>query len=203
MARAGLQPASIDGIAFDALISYGRDYSAQIPDYPVEEGYVVQDTIILAPMTLSITAMLSDTPVTFRSHGSGIGRVENVAKQLEALYEKKKLVTVVTSRGVYRNMGIESLSLPYTTDTRTSMQVSIGLKQVRTVSAKAAGIPADYGRGGETGANAGTASTTPMTANTSGSGTEQQKADSKKASSTAYGIAESAGDFVTSLVNGW
>ena len=36
------QPASINSIEFDALISYGRNYEAQAPEYPVEEGYSVR-----------------------------------------------------------------------------------------------------------------------------------------------------------------
>ena len=31
------QPASINNIEFDALISYGRNYEAQAPEYPVED----------------------------------------------------------------------------------------------------------------------------------------------------------------------
>lgn len=183
------QPASINNIEFDALISYGRNYEAQAPEYPVEDGYSVEDTIIIKPMTIDVTAMLSAAPVTFyKRHGAGRGRVEEIAKQLQELYEKKELVTLTTFRGVYRDMAIESMALPYSVDTGTSMQVTMKLKQIMKVGSKTASIPASYGKSGETGANAGTASAAPLTSNTSASGQAQQKADSQKACSVLYGI---------------
>lgn len=182
------QPTNINGIEFDALVTYGRNYEANVPEYPVEDGYSVGDTIIIKPMTIDITAMLSASPVTFKGHGAGRGRVEEMAKKLEELYEKKELVTVTTFRGIYKDMAIESMSLPYSTDTGSSMQVTMKLKKVEKVGSKAASIPASYGKGGETGANAGTANTAPLTSNTSGSGADQQKADSQKAGSVLYGI---------------
>lgn len=189
-----LQPANISGIEFDALITYGRNYEAEAPEYPVEDGYSVGDTIIIKPMTMDITAMISAAPVTFyKSHGAGRGRVEDVAKQLEELYERRELVTVTTFRGIYRDMAIESMSLPYSTDTGSSMQVTMKLKKVVRVGSKTTSIPASLGKSGETGANAGTAVTAPLTSNTSGSGADQQKADSQKACSALYGIAKGLG----------
>ena len=54
MAR-NLKPVSIAGIEGDALISEDISYSADIPEYPVENGYNVSDTVILKPIQLSIT----------------------------------------------------------------------------------------------------------------------------------------------------
>lgn len=201
------QPASINSIEFDALISYGRNYEAQAPEYPVEEGYSIGDTIIIKPMTIDVTAMLSAAPVTFyRRHGAGRGRVEEVARKLQSLYEKRELVTLTTFRGVYRNMAIESMSLPYSADTGSSMQVTMKLKQVVKVGSKTTAIPASYGKSGETGANAGTASTAPLTSNTSASGQNQQKADSQKACSTLYGAGNMAKEALEGMfewMKGW
>lgn len=49
MAR-NLKPVSIAGIEGDALISEDISYSTDIPEYPVENGYNVSDTIILKLM---------------------------------------------------------------------------------------------------------------------------------------------------------
>lgn len=45
MAR-NLKPVSIAGIEGDALISEDISYSADIPEYPVENGYNVSDTVL-------------------------------------------------------------------------------------------------------------------------------------------------------------
>lgn len=79
-----LQPLSINGIEFDALISENKTYSSEVPDYAVESGYSVSDNISIRPMELEITGHLTNTPVTWASHGTG--RVEAVVAQLENLY---------------------------------------------------------------------------------------------------------------------
>ena len=40
------QPVSIEGIEFDALLDEERVLTAESPDYPVEDGFSVNDTII-------------------------------------------------------------------------------------------------------------------------------------------------------------
>lgn len=187
-----LQPAKLGSISFDALISFDRTLEADIPDYPVELGYSVQDTIILKPVYINVTAYLTNTPVTFGGRASK-SRVEQIAQALTSLYERKQLTTFTCSKGVYRSMGIESLSLPYDSETKGAMEVSFKLKQVRTTSSTTVAIPGSYGKGGATGANAGTAST-----NTGGSGSGSAggssgsggsgNSSSQKSASILYGM---------------
>lgn len=188
MAR--LSQARLSGISFDALISFERTHEADIPDYPVEEGYSVQDTIILKPTIITVSAYLTSTPVTFGGRASG-NHVEATAKSLVSLYESKQLVTFTCSKGVFRNMGIESLSLPYDTDSKGAMEVSFKLKQVRVTGSVTVSIPGSYGKGGATGINAGTANTsTPVAPGAAGGtgGASEQKAESQKSASILYGL---------------
>ena len=155
-----LQPVNIGGIACDALIHHELGMETDIPDYPVEEGFSVQDTMILKPKTLTLTVIVSNTPITFRS-GASPTRVQQVAARFQELYTRRELITVTSSKGVFKNMGITSLSLPYDVSTKTSSEIPITLKEVLTTSSKTVTIPSEYGRGGDTGTTAGTASTTP------------------------------------------
>ena len=66
-----------------------------------------------------------------------------------------------SAKGIFKNMGVTSLSLPYDVSTKTSLEIPITLKEVQTTAAKTVTIPSEYGRGGDTGTTAGTASTTP------------------------------------------
>ena len=84
MAR-NLKPVSIAGIEGDALISEDISYSADIPEYPVENGYNVSDTIILKPIQLSITLYISDSPATWRNrkgHSPSAGRTKRYVRSL-------------------------------------------------------------------------------------------------------------------------
>jgi len=96
------QPVSINGIEFDALLDEERTLEADSPDYPVEDGFMVHDTIILKPMMLSMTLFVTDTPVTWKNRGhGGKGWTDSVIQRLESLYFSKQTVTVVTSSKTY------------------------------------------------------------------------------------------------------
>ena len=189
------QPVNIGGIECDALIHHELSLEMEIPDYPVEEGFSVQDTMIQKPKTLSLTVIVTNTPITFRSHASP-GRVQQVASRFQELYAKRELITVTSAKGIFKNMGVTSLSLPYDVSTKTSLEIPITLKEVQTTAAKTVTIPSEYGRGGDTGTTAGTASTTPYGSSGGASstvvGNNSSTSDSLSGggkSSTAYQIA--------------
>lgn len=188
-----LQPVNIGGIECDALIHHELAMEAEIPDYPVEEGYSVQDTMILKPRTLSLTVIVTNTPITFRSHASP-GRVQEVAARFQELYQSRQLIAVTSAKGSFQNMGITSLSLPYDVSTKTSLEIPITLKEVLTTTAQTVTIPSEYGRGGDTGTTAGTANTSPYgsetgTASTvTGNSVENEQSGDEKGASAIYSI---------------
>ncbi len=152
-----MRPCSVNGIEFDALISENRSHTAEVPEYAVEAGFSVSDNISIKPKVIEITGNLTNTPVTWDSHG--YGRVEMIVDQLENLFHSKQLVTVTTSTDTYTNMAITALTVPKDTENKTSRDIRMTLKEVTIVSAQSATIPSSYVRGGDTGANAGTSGT--------------------------------------------
>lgn len=154
------RPASLNGIYFDAIISRDRNYTADVPEYPVESGFSVSDAVLNQPMQLNVTAFISNTPVTWkRQLGNTRGRVDRVLRQLENLYFSKSIVTLTTSGRTYSSMAITSLTIPETAEMTSAVEVQLTLKQVRVTRAKTTTIPASYGMSGTTGASGGTAST--------------------------------------------
>jgi hypothetical protein len=154
------RPVSINGVEFDALLDEERTLSADSPDYPVEDGFSVEDTIILKPQTLSMTLFVTDTPVTWKSRGhGGNGWTDSVIQRLEGLYFAKQPVTIITSSKTYRNMAIMSISIAKSADAGYARQIPISFKEIRKTSSKTATIPDSYPKSGATGTNAGTAST--------------------------------------------
>ena len=150
MARAK-QPVSVNGIEFDALISQTDTLEATVPEYTVEDGFVVSDAIILNPEKLDMVLYITDTPVTWYSrHGSGQDRVETIVKQLQELYFTAEPTTVVTSAKSYTNMAIESLSIAKSLEIGYAREISISFKKIRVTTAKtttgAPAGPADLGR---------------------------------------------------------
>lgn len=208
MARGNLKPVSVAGIEADALISEEISYSADIPEYPVEKGYNVSDTIILKPVSLSLTLFISDTPATWsgrRGHKPSAGRTQKICKKFEDLYFKRKLVKVVTSDKIYTNMGITSMSISHSKELGYARQISMSLKKVYVTKKRTVKIPKYVLQSGETKANAGKASTSKSSSNSSGSssgsgskGSSSSKSssgssESTKKSSILYGIASKSG----------
>jgi len=154
------QPVSVDGIEFDALIDEARDLNADIPDYPTDQGFDVSDTITNHPLLLNMTLAVTDTPVTWRlRHGARPGRSEQVLERLEQAYARRQLVTVITSKKTYSNMGITNIHIPRNLESGKSYKVTISFKQVRVTKSKTVSIPAEYGKSGGTGISAGSVST--------------------------------------------
>ncbi len=198
MPRRNIQPVSVAGIEFAAIINETQTYTADIPSYPVETGFSVSDNIALQPFELPLTLLISDTPLTWRGRARSVAETEAMLKEL---YFKKTTFTVVTSSGTFSNMAITSMQIKKSQDLGFDKEVSLNLQEVPTTETKTTTIPASYGKSGTTGANAGTAGTGTGTVSSSGSSSGSSGSgssggsSSKKSSSGSilYNVASSAG----------
>lgn len=195
------RPVNIGGVEFDVLISSNETLSADVPDYPVEDGYSVTDTIITKPKELNMTLYLSDNPVTWYNRlGSGPGRVQMVEEQLRSLFAERKLLTVLTSTDKYQNMCIASVGIEKTKENGSGRGISVSMKQVNITGRQTAGVPDTYGLGGASMGNAGTAGTgaTSGTASSAASGLGKDSggnSQSQRKASLLYNVASNIGIF--------
>lgn len=185
------RPVSLDGILFDALISQDEQYSAQIPDYPVESGYQVQDSVLPDALTIKTTLYLSNTPVTWKKKiGKSRTRVQDVEERLREVFWTMEPVTYRTADKSWDNMCITSLTISKTEEDGYARKIPIELKRVDITETKTGTVPASYARGGKSGASAGTASTstssTSSASSASASSKTAQKEESQKNSSILY-----------------
>lgn len=196
------QPVSVDGIEFDAMINKSFGLEASSPDYVVESGFTIGDSIILKAETLDLTLFVSDRPVTFRSRfGNGSGRVEQVVNALQSLYYAKKLISVTTPDAQYDNMAIQSLTISRTNEYGYAREIPISLKHIRTTATQTTTIPEEYGKSGASNTAAGTASTSAGSTGTSGSANGSggsgnsggSSGSNGKGGSIAYNMAASMG----------
>ena len=214
MARKNVKPVSVAGIEFDALVEETKTFSATVPAYPVEDGFPVSDTIILDPLTVSMTLYVSNTPVTWLyRHGTAPTRVMEICNLIENLWLSREPVKIVTTDAIYANMGITSISVKKSREIGYAREISLTAQKIRVTSAKTAEIPSYILKSGETKANAGTASTsktsktskasgkassgngtaagsvTSASSGTSSSGASKAGGNAKKSASVLYGIA--------------
>lgn len=194
MAR-NLKPVSVAGIEFDALIDETKTLSATIPAYPVEDGFPVSDTIVLDPLTVSMTLYVSNTPVTWLyRHGSSTSRVQEICDQIEKLWMDKEIVKIVTTDAIYTEMGITSISIKKSRDIGYAREITLTAQKIRITSRKTVSIPSYILKSGETGASAGTASTSKTSSKSStgsrtatGSVSTGKSGTSSKSSGSASG----------------
>lgn len=151
-------PASLGGIEFDCTIKRERSYEADVPEYPVEGGYYVSDSILKKPLTFEVTAFISNMPVTWRDRHAGNNRVKAVTDALIELYLSGQLVRFVTPDKVYENMAITKLSLPEE-EYLNAIEVGISLKQVSVTSAQVI-VVSSYNYSGSSSTNVGSSATT-------------------------------------------
>lgn len=192
-------PVSINGLEFDALISEDQTLGSTVPEYTVEEGSTMTDSIILNPEELSMVLFVTDTPVTWANrHGTTVGRTKDVVRQLKELFLSRMPVTVVTTDETYTNMAIENITLSKSSDVGTSREIPISFKKINTTKSETTTIPASYGKSGATKSAAGTASTASAAKSASTSGGSSSKSSggssgSNKKSSILYGAAKGIG----------
>lgn len=189
------RPATLAGIQFDVLLSQDETYEAQVPDYPVESGYKVQDGVLPEPLVIDPVLYLSNTPVTWKSRiGTGRNRVKNVESRLRNIFWNREPITFMTSDMTYDNMVITSMKISKTEEDGYARRIPITLKQVEITETKTGVIPDSYVRGGQTEASAGTASvssggagvSSPASLGASSSTSSAEKENSQEKASMLY-----------------
>ncbi len=150
-------PASLGGIEFDCTISRERNYEADVPEYPVEGGFKVSDSILKKPLGLELVVFVTNMPVTWAKIHAGNNRVKIVSDALVNLYLAGKPVTLVTPDKVYENMAITKLSLPEE-DYANAIEITLSLKQVTVTSANTI-VVSSYNYSGGSSDSAGSSST--------------------------------------------
>ena len=90
------QPARLGDFEFDAIIKRPETLSSKIPGYATEEGYSASDHICLEAVTLDVTAVISNTPITWADrHPASSSRVQRTAsavgkKNANDLYGRRR-----------------------------------------------------------------------------------------------------------------
>ena len=185
-------PVTVGNVKFDVLMNESIDRSAEVPQYPVEDGYKVSDAILISPLTISITALISNMPVTWKNKFKGQShRTKTEVNKLIKLYEKKTPVSYYNRQKRYKNMAITSLSVPKTEEMTECVEISLTLQEVKVTKPKVVDIDASYMRSGTTGTYAGTAATTTTDEN-----------DSTEKSSVLYGLGSAVKNGISNLLGG-
>ena len=192
-------PGSIGGIEFDSVYTQEE---ADVPEYPVEDGFTTSDNVNIKATVLTVVAIIANNPVTWASrHGSSSNRVGEIKRQLKKLFTTKQPVTYVSNGETWENVAVQGLKFPDDKESGDSIKVTLTLKQITITEKQTALVTISFPRGGTSSTNAGSvsskkSSTTGKSKSASSSKKNASTSSSNKnGSSIAYGVFSKLGLF--------
>lgn len=146
-------------VQFDASISEQHTGTAQVSQHQVETGPNITDHIRPMPMTLSLQAFVTNTPINsgiLSPTASPAGQITNGVLQFSSSFNRVNdvynalldaqaggaLIAVTTSLSLYIDFAITSIGAPRDAEHGNAVQFSIELMQILTVSVTDVSAPA-------------------------------------------------------------
>ena len=158
-------PSTIGELSIDVVIDHTTNLDSETTDNPVETGWTVSDHVIREPLKLSLTAIITPTPVSYFNAfgGANLDRMSEAAAYLMRLYQQGEPVTVTLPDAIYDNMLMVRCPLVRNVQNGFCYQLALEFKHIIFVEQKTEEIPEAsasgdaVGKAGETGKDAGTA----------------------------------------------
>lgn len=145
-------PTLIDDLAIDCTVTETHTATSSVTSHPVESGSDITDHIRPEPLQLSITGIVSDTPIGSKqinraisaggtsiqirqletpTSATGFGR--SAWAKLDAIRTAAKPIKVVTRDKTYESMALVSVSVPKEARTGGAFEFTAQFRQVRIV----------------------------------------------------------------------
>ena len=137
----------IQSIEFDATLEELHDWQNEVTQNPVEEGAPVSDHIIATPDKLRLSGVITNSPLRGEFAGQYFGgdtaspRIQTTFEALRALHEARDTITAYTKHAVYRDMAIQSISIPRNAQIGEEVQFTMELVNIRMVRTQMVALP--------------------------------------------------------------
>ena len=128
-------PVFIDGYEIDVATDENHDFSSDITSEPVESGSNITDNIRIIPSTVSLTGIVSDTPIgtLAKRRNPDESNSETALDFLLAIRDSREPVTIETDLRTYSNMAMQKLSVPKSATTGDALNFTATFKEVRII----------------------------------------------------------------------
>lgn len=166
MTYSTIVPATIGTLQCDCIVEHTTEFNSSVTEHPIEGGFVIADHVAREPMKLSLTAIITPTPVSYFRimGGSNPDRLGEAASYLEQVHLAGEPITIVIPDGIYDSMVMTSCPLPRNVQYGFCYRLALEFTHVTIVSQKTEEIPEQnasgdaVGKAGATGTDAGTSS---------------------------------------------
>lgn len=159
-------PATIGELQVDCVVDHVTNFQSNVTEHPIEGGFVIADHVARQAMRLSLTAIITPTPVSYFRimGGSNPDRLGEAASYLEQVHLAGDPITIVLPDGIYDSMVMTSCPLPRNVQDGFCYRLALEFTHVTIVSQKTEEIPEQnasgdaVGKAGATGTDAGASS---------------------------------------------
>ncbi len=114
-------------VTFDTMVSEDHKFTSRVTYYPVENGTIVSDHIINQPDVVTLSGLVTDTPLNIVAP---FNRAISAFNSLLQIHQRRQIVDIVTGIKIYRNMAITSLDVPRTVKTGQTLTFNITLQRI-------------------------------------------------------------------------
>ena len=168
----GVKKSTIGDLEVDAITSRTTNFTSEVSEYPVEDGFPISDHVTRKPLTLSMEVICTPSPVDGTAGllsilGAANERKNNaantmygVANKIQEIYKRGEPVTIRTPDSIYHNMVMTHAPLARKVEDGICYRLQLEFTQVRIVTPKTATVGDDVkGKTGTSEVNAGSAMT--------------------------------------------
>lgn len=121
--------ASVGAVFLDVTINEEHSYTSKATQFPIENGEFISDHVIKDPITLSLSGIVSDSPLSILAL---FNRSQDAFTRLVRIYDLKEKITVVTGLKIYENMIMTALKIPRNLETGESLNFNMEFQQIIT-----------------------------------------------------------------------
>ena len=159
-------PATIGTLQCDCIVDHVTTFNSSVTEHPIEGGFVIADHVSRQPMKLSLTAIITPTPVSYFRvmGGSNPDRLSEASAYLESVHLAGEPITIVLPDRICNDMVMVNCPLPRNVQDGFCYKLSLEFVHVTIVSQKTEEIPEQnasgdaIGKAGATGTDAGQSS---------------------------------------------
>lgn len=153
----------IGGIPLDALLTEDTELTANVTNYPVEDGSSISDHITQEPERLAMSGVITAAGIILLGAG-GRSKLIQAKEALRQIHEQRLPITLVTGMDIYTDYGMSNAKISRTNQGE-KLSITCEFQKIRKVALHQADIPPEKvkggakGKAGQTGAKGGKVST--------------------------------------------
>lgn len=123
-------------VTIDVRVNENHNFSSKVTDYPIEDGAVLSDHIIISPFTINMTGIVSNTPLPklgseVSTTGKGERRSDVAYEALVRANRTKQSVVYESTLAAYSGI-LTDLSIIKNNSTGESVTFTATFREVRT-----------------------------------------------------------------------